>query len=294
MAWNHLASAGCCSQVRVWPASLGAMLVLVALGIWGCESCDECSCVYPDVTAPAAPRGLYSITGDNNVTLVWLANTEADLEGYSIWWNTSYEGEYECLATVSPSGCYEEEFIDVGVINSNTYYYAVTAFDRSGNESDFSLENVWDTPRPGGADAVISSALEHPENPENAGFDLSQERVVNGSDPRADFHYQYWMDTQEAFIVTEHWGGTGAHVLIQDMGWTADFDEIGFAPPDDGWSPSGVVEAIQHHTYVLLTLEGGYGYYAKIRLTAVSPSHIRFDWAFQADPWNQQLMAEDP
>ncbi len=58
-----------------------ATLVLLGLVMAGCGD-DETT--RPPVP-PAAPRGMFSITGDGNVTLVWLANTESDVVGYRIY-----------------------------------------------------------------------------------------------------------------------------------------------------------------------------------------------------------------
>jgi hypothetical protein len=123
---------------------------------------------------------------------------------------------------------------------------------------------------------------------DRGGFDLSWPGIVSADDPDADFHYQYFPETQEAFLVTEHLEGSGSRVQAQDMGMTGDFDEISFAPVD-GWSPSGFLEAIAGHTYVFLTWERGSQYYAKIRLLSVGPDHITFDWAFQTAAGNVQL-----
>lgn len=295
------APAGGAARARRWDRdglrgpAWWAVLLILPLALFGvaCD-CDDDDCVRcrVDDEPPAAPRGLFSITGDEEVTLVWLANTESDLEGYDVWWNYEYEGEYEYLASVGHvDGVYEYEFVDNGAVNGETYYYAVTAFDEAGNESPLSVEEVWDTPRPEGTAVTLTNALDG-QGIETAGFDLSAHRVVAGDDPAADFHFEYYEDGgwEHFLLLTGELGGDGLDIRIQDMGWTANFDEIGFAPPDDGWSETGTAEAIREHTYVLLTQEDGSGYYAKIRLEAVSPSHITFDWAFQGDPWNRQLV----
>ncbi len=119
---------------------LGILAAALLAGLAGCNDDDDCVCCGPDLTAPASPRGLYSITGDDKVTLVWLANTEPDLESYGIWWSTAYDGEYHLLATVAPSGEYDEEYVDGAIRNGETSFYAVTALDVTGNESDLSRE----------------------------------------------------------------------------------------------------------------------------------------------------------
>lgn len=293
LPWSHGLQAG---RLRGVSAGLGFVLLVgfLALGNWSCDSDDDdCICCGPDLTAPAAPRGFYSITGDWKVTLVWLANTEPDLEGYDVWWTDNAHDPYlHYLGTVAAEPGQEwVEFVHGEVENGMTYYYAVTAFDRAGNESEKSWETD-DTPRPEGGPVSMNNSL---ESINYAGFDLSRGERVSRADPNADFHYKYWLDTGEAFLFTGWYDSSGENVLIQDMGYTESFEEIGFGPPSDEWiwSPSGIVEAIPGHTYVLLTLVGESGYYAKIRLTsvetAVSPSYVTFDWAYQKAPWNREL-----
>jgi hypothetical protein len=268
-----------------WRAWLPAAVGLACLA--GCDDgCKDCVCVGPDVTAPAAPRGLYSITGDNEVTLVWLANTESDLSSYSVWWSTTYEGEYHRITTLSPSGEYDEQYVDRAARNGETYYYAVSATDASGNESDLSLENVWDTPRPEGTAHVTGLHTA----PATAGFDFDDGHTYGRTVPAdaldADFYYEYVPETGESFLVTAH----PDYVLIQDMGHAASFGEIGFSPgAGEGWSPTGIVEAIEGHIYTLRILDDPLGFYAKVWLTGIGPTQVAFRWAFQTQPGNQQL-----
>jgi fibronectin type 3 domain-containing protein len=68
------------------------------------------------------------------VTVIWNANTEADLQGYRVYVGTS-------------SGARTQAF-DVGNVTStrltlplgSTYFFVVTAYDKSGNESSPSGE----------------------------------------------------------------------------------------------------------------------------------------------------------
>ena len=156
------------------------------------------------------------------------------------------------------------------------------------------MENVFDTPRPEGSAVVITNALDE-RGFATAGFDLATHQVVAADDPAADFHFEAWSEAgwQHRVIYTGAYGSDGAEVQIQDMGWTESFEEIGYAPPDAGWSETGSGEAIAGHTYVLLTQQGSSGYYAKIRVWAVDGNHITFDWAYQVDPWNRELAVPD-
>jgi hypothetical protein len=264
--------------------------VPLLLGVAGCDwKDDECGGPQVDTQAPAAPRDLYSITGDRQVTLVWLANTEPDVRGYYLWWSDRYSGPYHLIAEVAVcDGCYWMEYAARGLENGETRFYAVSAYDDSENESDLSHEEVWDTPRPEGH-AIIGNA-NHLVDHSVAGFDLDAPMVVPADAREADFYYIHDPDTGGYLVAgSQYYGGTET-TEIQDMGWTGDFDEISFAPDDVGWSPTGTAEPIAGHTYVILTREG---YYAKIRLTGVDAEHVGFDWAFQSAPggMNRQLKA---
>ena len=55
-------------------------LVSAAALIGGCT--EDNSTAPRDLTPPAAPRGVYSVTGDHTVWLHWYGNTEGDVAGY--------------------------------------------------------------------------------------------------------------------------------------------------------------------------------------------------------------------
>jgi hypothetical protein len=86
-------------------------------------------------------------------TVSWDANTESDLAGYKIYYGTS-------------SGSYDTE-IDVGNVTSfiidnledgTTHFFAMTAYDDSSNESDFSNEVMFpDNRAPGIWNVVFNS-----------------------------------------------------------------------------------------------------------------------------------------
>ena len=247
------------------PSETGHYSISLVLSDGQVQAVGDVGVVVRAEVPPAPPRGLFSVTGDGQVTLYWYANTEADIEGYNLWWSDSYEGLYELIETVDAcAGCYRESAI-VETPNGVTRFYAASAFDTSGNESGLSLEEVRDTPRPEGFSVTISNALSS-DGYDTAGFDLSSATRVAANSPGSDFWYEYYEDMGHGLLVAGselYWPEDAAQ--IQDMGWTWDFDEIDVAPPDEGWSPTDITEAIREHTYVLLTRAGCY---AKIRLTA--------------------------
>ncbi len=69
------------------------------------------------------------------VRVSWLANSDADLAGYRVYYGTS-SGSYDNTLDAGLSTSVEIE----GLAQGDTYYFAVTAYDTSGNESAFSEE----------------------------------------------------------------------------------------------------------------------------------------------------------
>ena len=98
-----------------------------------------------DTTPPAAPAGLMAIAQDAQVELDWSGNSEPDLLGYHVYRSSVSGGSYQ---RISGAPLPLEGFIDTGLTNGETYYYAVSAIDGSGNESGLS-EEVSATPSAG-------------------------------------------------------------------------------------------------------------------------------------------------
>src|SRR5690606_10217839 len=83
---------------------------------------------------PAAPTGLTAEPGDTEVLLTWAANSETDLDSYTIHGGTA-TNPTDVVGTVSGT-----TFTHTGLTNGTAYYYRITATDIAGNESDPSDE----------------------------------------------------------------------------------------------------------------------------------------------------------
>jgi fibronectin type 3 domain-containing protein len=70
------------------------------------------------------------------VTLAWSPNPEQNIGGYIVYYGRA-SNNYSRLVTVA------ETTARIGVRGSKTYYFAVTAFDTNGLESDLSEEVHW-------------------------------------------------------------------------------------------------------------------------------------------------------
>jgi hypothetical protein len=85
-----------------------------------------------DTFPPAAPSNLMIISGDTYISLSWEANREKDFAGYKVW--RKGEGEADFVLLI-PDLVAETSFKDSAVEKNKRYYYAITAVDRNGNES---------------------------------------------------------------------------------------------------------------------------------------------------------------
>ena len=247
-----------------------ALLALFALLATGCD--DEGPLGIRDLNPPAAPQSVATVTGDEEVTLTWVRNTEPDLAGYRVYRGTTgYDGPFTPLGTTTSL-----TWIDDTVNNGTTYYYAVAAFDDAGNESDLSAENTLDTPRPAGTNLVLTPRSLEPGFP--SGYDFSAGSTRLSTHAETDVYFEI-VDGTRLLVARD------LSTDIQDAGFRP-LDELDWAP-DDGWSPTGTVELILGHSYYVWTRTDNY---AKFRVTAISDSQVRVDWAFQLQAGNPELL----
>jgi hypothetical protein len=248
-----------------------AILALVALTAAGCD--DDGPVGIRDLNPPAEPQAVRTVTGDGRVTLSWVRNTEPDLAGYRVYRGTTgYDGPFLPLGTTTSLG-----WVDETVTNGTTYYYAVSAYDQAGNESDLSTENTFDTPRPAGTNVVLTPVSLEPGFP--AGYDFSSGLLRPSSHAETDVYFEI-VDGTRLMVARD------LSTDIQDAGFRP-LDDLDWAPGDEGWSPTGTVELILGHSYYVWTRTDNY---AKFRVTAISDSQVRFDWAYQLQAGNPELL----
>jgi hypothetical protein len=258
--------------------AIGCLVVLVAFML-GCETCDRCNdCCY-DNQAPAVPTGVHSITGDGYVVIVWNPVYEDDLAGYGVYRSRSEPGPYKRIGDVDRHE--ETVFWDESLTNGITYYYAVDAYDYSGNESDLSYETVDDTPRPEGWDLQWFARETNPDLSAIAILPETYDAIVMLPYDHLQAQYYLTRDRNGLMRIVPLRGN-----LIQDYGYTYSEDDVDEAPID-GWSasPDGV-EVITEHTYILRTLRG---YYGKVRVETLSANWIVVYWAYQGQRWLTEL-----
>jgi hypothetical protein len=254
-------------------------LCLVAGYMAGCDTCDNCvDCCYDD-QPPAIPTGVQSITGDEYVVVVWDPVRVDDLAGYGIYRSYYDRGPYQRIGEVERGE--ETEFYDYDLTNGETYFYAVDAFDYSGNESALSYETVDDTPRPEGWDMQWFTSQYEPDLAAIAILPEIYDTILLL--PYDDADAQFYLTTGSQGL--KRIVATGAN-QIQDYGY-ADSPDVADQAPIDGWSesPDGL-EVIPGHIYILRTASG---YYGKVWIQSEAPNWVMAYWAFQEQRWSTEL-----
>jgi hypothetical protein len=251
---------------------------IAALILVGCEK-DNPVVIVDDV--PMSPQGVYSITGDNAVYIYWNGPYERDIDEYRIYRSLSATTGYSVIGAVAALSnpnldLIIYEFLDNTSVNGQTYFYAVASVDGANQVSELSAEAVFDTPRPEGNAVVFDTAIE----PSLAGYDISGRVNVSWNSAAADI----FIDRVSGVFYIN---AADAQTDLQDMGYTASFDEIGYADTT-GWSENGWAEIIAGHTYIIWTRTLNY---AKMRVESINSNSVSFRWAYQTDTDNPELIA---
>ena len=192
-------------------------MMVAALLLAGCRDDTR------DFAPPAPPQGVYSVTGDGEVTVYWVPNTEPDLAGYRVDIGDCAGGPdcpYDLVGTTSATS-----MVVSGLADGVTKYFAVAAFDRAGNQSELSKDYVFDTPRPAGTGATLGT---DEAEPAISGWDFSRASRDSSDAPETDIYFSNAGGVPRmiaAYTDTD----------IQDAGYATSLDDVNFAPPS-GWS----------------------------------------------------------
>jgi len=249
-----------------------SMLFMISFILSGCNHFHD---NFND-TPPTSPKNVTTLNGDNRVDVYWDSNPERDIAGYNIYYSYSYDGKYKLIGNSTNT-----HYIDYGANNGTTYYYAVTAYNFNGLESDLSRDVVYSTPRPEGFNQAVFDYL---TSPNNSGYSFRKYLVVPYNDAESDFFFE---NSNGNFYI-DVWG---TDTDIQDMGMTNDIYDISYAP-SSGWIPLKQSDNIKYasaivgHTYVIWTADNNY---AKIRIKSITNQRMVFDWSYQLVAGNREL-----
>ena len=284
-------------QIRARKRGLRTLCTGLVLGL-GLSACDEDDF---HATPPAPPSGLDSVTGDTQVFVVWLPNREPDLAGYRIWRNSDGGDEYFLLDEFDAydSDYYEPGsgpgtdwiiYDDNGLVNGREYWYAVSAYDDHGNESELSYQFLRDVPRPEGQTVLNDAEVA----PQFSGLDFSRAPIDDDAQAWDLASTDVWLEYDSSgvpYFVTPL-PTAAKEIRVQDYG-LADFDALTWAP-NAGYSRTGIVEAIDGHAYAFEIIADPLGdavrNYAKLWIADLDGDSALVWWAYQEVESERELV----
>lgn len=245
------------------------------------------------------PASLFSISLNGAIHLEWADNAYASNPNRFKWYRI-YSTPYDldtglCGATWGLEGTtVAPEFLAGVLTNGSPRCFGVTAVSTEGYESLWSPLRQ-DTPRP---DARNTLAFAYDENRAQSGFRFWQDLngdgraqaselglVVDGIRTDIDF-WVYRDPTDSTLWIQPEFSGTRMRLYSNSP--VADLTDIDFAPAT-GYS-SNMIQAVPGYAYVFEIVEGTTLRYGALRVTHVGRDYMIFDWSFQTDAGNPELI----
>ena len=260
-------------------------------------------------TPPDVPATLSSTTLNHAIALTWSDNSytadPANFQNYRVF-STTYNLDNDTCGSWRLEGTtVAPEFIVGALTNGAPRCFAVSAVSVNGAESAQSPVRS-DTPRPDARNVVLYPVQARSDS---SGFrfwdddgdgqveDGELGRVRSGTATDIDFFVD--RDGTGSLFLNPVRAGTGVE-LYADIP-VEDLTSVDVAPCFAGSTPgqcaaytTSPIEASPGFGYVFET-DGGDGYnrYAAVRVTHVGPSFLIFDWSFQTDRGNPELLVQN-
>lgn len=241
------------------------------------------------------PASVSSISLNGAIHLSWsddgyLADPSS-FDHYRVY-STSYSLDVNtCGATWSLEGTTVSPTFLVGALNNGVpRCFAVTSVSIDGGESQFSpLHN--DTPRPDARSVVVWTLA---GDPNHSGFRFWSDANLNGkvdsgelglvaaSSSSSDFNLQV---NGPSLVITPVFSGT----TVQVVSPVDQLTDIDFAPAS-GYQSAGAIASVRTG-YIFQINEGdGFFRYGALHVSAVGANYVIFDWSYQTDPGNPELL----
>ena len=264
----------------------------------GDESGPSASVIVDERLRLPAPATLTSISLNGAIHLEWSDNAYlADPQGFSDYrvYSTPYDlDNNQCLNNwVLEGTTVGSSFLAANLTNGQPRCFGVSAITIEGFESLWSpLRN--DTPRPDGQDLIVYTSAGDPlrsgfrffldANNDGVASPLELGLVSSAGSGQMDFTLQ--TDASNNLVITPQRAGT----TMQQFGAQPihDLTDIDIAP-NGGFSATGVI-AKPRFGYVFQMTEGQFFAYGAIRVAAVGTNYVIFDWSYQTDAGNPELL----
>src|SRR2546423_8074820 len=186
------------------------------------------------------------------------------------------------------------EFLASALSNGVPRCFGVSAVSREGYESLWSPLRQ-DTPRP---DARNTLVWAYPAKQAQSGFRFWQDAnsdgrgqtselglVQDGNLSSIDF-WVYRAPSDSTLWLVPEFAGTEMQLYSQTP--VADLTSVDFAPAS-GYSRS-MIQAVPGYAYVFQIIEGNTVRYGALRISHVGRDYLIFDWSFQTDVGNPELI----
>jgi hypothetical protein len=247
----------------------------------------------------AAPASLFSISLNGSIHLQWADNAYTGAPTRFKWYRI-----YSAIYDLDTGACgtswllegttVAPEFLSSAMANGAPRCFGITAVSREGYESLWSPLRQ-DTPRP---DARNTLAFAYDESQLESGFRFWQDvngdgqaqsgelgRVLDGN--RTDIDFWVYRDPSDStfWLVPEF---TGTRMRLYSASPVGDLTDIDFAPAT-GYTRD-MIQAVPGYGYVFEIVEGATLRYAALRVTHVGRDYMIFDWSFQTDIGNPELV----
>lgn len=273
---------------------------VVALGEGGVESNASNLVTVDERLALERPATLSSVSLNGAIHLSWTDNAFVGAPARFEWYRV-YSASYDLDAglcgtdwglegaTVAP------EFLAGALENGRPRCFGISAISREGYESLWSPLRQ-DTPRP---DARNTLVFAYDEDSASAGFrfwrDGNGDRVAQAAElgrveDGASTDVDFWIFRDPAdstlWLVPEY---AGTRVRLYETSPLADLTSIDLAPVA-GYTRD-MIQAVPGYGYVFEIVEGATVRYGALRITHAGRAYVIFDWSFQTDPGNPELIA---
>jgi hypothetical protein len=246
------------------------------------------------------PRWLFSISLNGSIHLQWddssFVTAPTRFKWYRIY-STAYDLDTGLCGTnwLLEGTTVAPEFLASAMSNGVPRCFGVSAVSREGYESLWSPLRQ-DTPRPDARNTLVFAV---DENQALSGFRFWQDangdnraqasemgRVLSGS--RTDIDFWVYRDPADStlWLVPEF---TGTRLQLYSTSPLTDLTSIDFAP-ELGYTRD-MIQAVPGYGYVFEIKEGTTLRYGALRVTHVGRDYLIFDWSYQTDPGNPELVA---
>ncbi len=274
---------------------------VTAVSVDGTESNPSSVVTVNESLALESPATLGSIALDGMVHLQWADNAYASAPGAFSYYRI-YSAGYNldqnlCDTTWSIEGTTVAPTFLAGALTDGVpLCFAVSAISLEGYESAWSPITAA-TPRPDGANVIVFDVQ---DSVGRSGFrfwlDANGDGVVQrselgivgpGGGTAMDFSVS--RDSTGLWLVPQR---AGVQVTAYGNATIPDLAAISLAP-DTGYAATAI-QALPMWGYVFQIANPGAAYYqyGALRVSAVGTDYVIFDWAYQTDPGNPQLLRE--